>query len=109
MRVCGEQNNPPPRGVGVEAAEPHRQAAIEPWGRPATKGCMQPATGSAQSINLPMSNLWRSDRPGHRQHVTDGQTHVRVKEGRAYAKPDVYTKKLPLIGGALKRANLHKM
>lgn len=32
---------------------------------------MQQATGSAQSINLPMSNLWHSDRQGHRQHGTD--------------------------------------
>lgn len=38
-------------------------------GMSATMGCMQPATGSAQSINLPMSNLWHSDKLSHRRYL----------------------------------------
>lgn len=44
----------------------------------ATKGCMQQGTGSAQSINLPMSNLWHSDMQGYRQSQTDKHTEEHV-------------------------------
>lgn len=58
------------------AGEPHRQPVFELWACSATKGCMQQATRSAQSINLPMSNLWRSDRQGHSQRGTDRQPYI---------------------------------
>lgn len=67
--VCSKQNNPLWCLVGSRRAP--QTGSVWAVGRPATKGCMQQATGSAQSINLPMSNLWHSDRQGHRQHGTD--------------------------------------
>lgn len=44
---------------------------------------MQPATGSAQSINLPMSNLWHSDKQGH------GQTNL-LTYTEGPMKPNMY-------------------
>lgn len=71
--LCGKQNSPLCLDGGRRAPQTGNVWAL---GRSATKGCMQQATRSAQSINLPMSNLWHSDKQGHRQPGTDRQTYV---------------------------------
>lgn len=83
----------------VWSVAPHT-GSVWAVGRSATKGCMQQATGSAQSINLPMSNLWHSDRQGHRQHGTD--RHIIYKRTHTGKQTCLIILAVTVHSGALK-------